>query len=138
MASSRVLGARLESLWQQVREPVFLLGPDCKLIMVNRAWEDLTGHPSAEVTGLVCRMQGPARPGDLAGLAGSFHPPPEALAGQPVGVPTLIVHRSGERRWRRLEFWPFHDPQGALLVLFGLVRPSEASPQACDAESQHL
>ncbi len=138
MASSRVLGARLESLWQQVREPIFLLGPDCKLTMVNRAWEELTGHSAAEATGLVCRMHGPTRAGDLAGLAGSFHPPPEALAGQPAGRPTLIVHPSGERRWRRLEFWPFHNSQGALIVLFGLVRSPEAAPQVADAESQHL
>lgn len=138
MASSRVPGARLESLWQQAREPVFVLSPDCKLVLVNRAWEELTGHPAEQALGLVCRAHGPTRPGDLAGLAGSFHPPAEALAGQPAGGPTLIVHPSGERRWRRIEFWPFHDEHGELIVLFGMVRPPEAPPMVPDADSQHL
>lgn len=138
MPSSRVAGARLESLWQQAREPIFLLSPDCKLVHVNRAWEELTGYSSDQVLGLVCRAHGPTQPGDLAGVAASFYPPAEALAGQPAGGPTLIVHPSGERRWRRVEFWPFHDEQGSLMILFGLVRPPEAPPLVPDAESQHL
>src|ERR1700756_1991318 len=117
MASSRVPGARLESLWQQAREPVFLLNPECKLVLVNPAWEELTGYSADQVLGLTCRALGPTRPGELAGLAGSFHPPSESLAGQPAGGPTLIVHPSGERRWRRVEFWPFHSDQGVLLAV---------------------
>ncbi len=138
MASSRVLGSRLEGLWKQAREPVFLMSTDCKLIAVNRAWEALTGYPAEQVTGMVCRAHGPTREGDLAGLAGSFFPPAEALAGQPAGGPTLIIHASGERRWRRVEFWPFHDDRGALLVLFGMVRDSEPPPLTPDSEAHYL
>ena len=45
MASSRISGARLDSLWQHAREPAFWLGPDLRLIWVNKAWEELTGYP---------------------------------------------------------------------------------------------
>jgi PAS domain S-box-containing protein len=138
MPPPRVTGQRLDALVQQAREPVFLLSPDRRILMVNKAWEVLTGHPSEEVTGLECRPHGPTRPGDLDDLGGSFCPPPEAMAGQPAGSKTLILHADGERRWRRLEFWPFHDAQGALSGLIGLVRPCELDPQAPDSEAQRL
>jgi len=55
---------------------LFWLNPDLKLIWVNRAWEELTGHPAEAVIGLVCHDHGPTRAGDLSGLGGSFLPPP--------------------------------------------------------------
>jgi DNA-binding NtrC family response regulator len=138
MASPRVSGARLESLWLQAREPVFWLSAERKFLAVNRAWEELTGHSGAAVRGLVCRPHGPTRAGDLAGIGGSFYPPPEALAGQPVAASTLIVSADGERHWRRLCFWPFHDPDGQLSGLLGIVTPAETPPIVPDAESQWL
>ena len=138
MATSRVSGVRFDQLLRQVREPAFWLTADLKLIWVNRAWEDLTGHPAASVAGLICRAHGPTRGGDLPGLGGSFYPPPEAIAGRPAGARTLIVHASGERRWRRVEYWPFHHEGGRLFALLGLVRPLDDLPMAPDADSQRL
>ena len=138
MASSRVPGERLDRFWQQAREPVFWLGPDLKILWVNRAWEELTGHPAGEAVGLVCQAHGPTRAGDLDGLAGSFYPPPESRVGQPSGGPTLIIHPSGERRWRRVEFRPFHDAEGALIGLIGLVTPADAPTQVPDSDSLRL
>src|SRR3954454_14696534 len=102
MAALRVSGVRrLNGLLQQAREPVFLIDGDRRLVYVNRAWEDLTGFSSEEVAGGECGPRGRSRAGDLDGLGASFCPPPEALAGQAAGGPTLIVHASGERLWRR-------------------------------------
>lgn len=132
------MASKLENLWQQAREPLFWLNPDLKLIWVNRAWEDLTGHTAESVHGLVCHPHGPTRAGDLAGLGGSLYPPDEARAGRPAGGPTLIIHAGGERRWRRVDFWPLHDAQGELLGLFGVVGPSDTPTLAPDSESQRL
>ncbi len=114
MPPTRVSSVRLDALVQRAREPVFLLGPDRRILLVNRAWEELTGHRSDEVAGLECHPHGPTRAGDLDGLGASFCPPPEAMNGQPSGTKSLILHADGERRWSRLEFWPFHDAEGAL------------------------
>jgi DNA-binding NtrC family response regulator len=138
MPPTRVSGVRLDALVQQAREPVFLLGPDRRIMLVNRAWEELTGHSSESVVGLECQPHGPTRAGDLDGLGGSFCPPPEALAGQPSGSNTLILHPEGERLWRRLEFWPFHDAEGALSALLGFVRMPNHPPHAPEAEAQRL
>lgn len=138
MASPRNSNARLEALWQHVQEPLFWLTADLRLSWVNRAWEELTGSSIEEVAGLTCRAHGPTRAGDLPGLVGSFFPPAEALAGQPASVRTLIIHASGERRWRRIEFRPFHDERGMLLGLLGLVGPAEAQAGSSDAESHRL
>ncbi|SIN84611.1 DNA-binding transcriptional response regulator, NtrC family, contains REC, AAA-type ATPase, and a Fis-type DNA-binding domains [Singulisphaera sp. GP187] len=138
MASLRNPSTRLESLWLHVQEPLFWLTADLRLAWVNRAWEELTGSSAEEVAGLTCRAHGPTRAGDLPGLVGSFFPPPEALGGQPASVRTLIIHSSGERRWRRIEFRPFHDERGTLVGLFGLVGSSDAPSGNSDAESQRL
>jgi len=138
MPSIRVSGLRLDALLQQAREPVFLLSPDCRIIMVNKAWEELTGHTALQVIGLECQPLGPSRKGNLQDLGGSFCPPPEALLGQPSGSRTLILHPDGERRWRRVEFWPFHDVQGTLTGLVGIVRPSEEEAQSPDSEAMRL
>jgi DNA-binding NtrC family response regulator len=100
--------------------------------------EELTGHPAEQVVGLVCRPHGPTRAGDLDGLGGSLYPPPEALAGRPAGSMTLFIHAGGERRWRRVEYWPFHAADGALLGLFGLVRPTAEAHHAPDSAAQRL
>src|SRR6185312_11711227 len=100
MPPPRVSGARLDAFVQQAREPVFLLSPERRILLVNRAWEELTGHSSEAVAGVECRPHGPTRAGDLDGLGGSFCPPPEAMAGQPASSNTLIIHADGERRWR--------------------------------------
>ena len=131
-------GWRLDSLLASAQEPVFFLTADRRFAMVNRAWEELTGHLESEVIGVECRPHGPTRPGDLAGLGGSFNPPPEAMAGQPSGGPTLIIRRGGERIQRRIEFWPLHDATGRLTGLLGFVRPSESSPRAVDSERDSL
>ena len=138
MASSRVSGEKLDKLWQQASQPLFWLNADLKLVWVNRAWEELTGYPAESAIGLPCKAHGPTRTGDLSGLAGSFFPPAEALAGHASGQPTLIIHASGERKWRRVEFWPLLNGGGALLGLFGLVGPADASPHAPDADAQRL
>lgn len=138
MASPRNSGARLDSLWQHAREPAFWLNPDLRLVWVNRSWEHLTGYRAEEVAGLVCRAHGPTRAGDLPGLAGSFYPPPEVLAGTPTAAPTLIIHSSGERRWRRIEFRPFHDEKGGLLGVLGLIGSADAPAVGCESEALHL
>jgi DNA-binding NtrC family response regulator len=65
-------------------------------------------------------------------------PPPEAVAGQPAGSPTLILHASGERLWRRIEFWPFADQNGRLIGLLGQVREPEAAPSVPDSQANTL
>jgi DNA-binding NtrC family response regulator len=128
----------MESLLQQMREPLFWLSPDHKLTWVNQAWEELTGHSAASVLGLVCRAHGPTRAGDLSGLGGSFYPPAEARAGRPAGGPTLIIHSSGERKWRRVDYWPMHDPEGTLAGMLGVVGPADAPTVVADSEAERL
>lgn len=130
------LGA--DQLVARAREPILALTADRRIALVNRAWEELTGHAEAEVVGLECRPHGPTRAGDLLGLAASFCPPLEALAGQPSGGKTLIIRRGGERLQRRVEYWPFHDGGGQLLGILGMVRPAESPPQAPDSERDSL
>lgn len=129
---------RADQLLARSREPVFVLTADRRIVLVNHAWEELTGHAEAEVLGLECRPHGPTRAGDLLGLAASFCPTLEALAGQPSGGKTLIVRRGGERVQRRVEFWPFHDDAGQLLGLLGLVRPADSPAHAPDSERDSL
>ena len=138
MPTPRVSAFEPNPIWQRAREPIFWLDPALKLIWVNRAWEELTGHPASTVLGLTCQAHGPTSAGDPSDLAASFHPPPEAIAGQPSGSPTLIYHAAGERLWRRIEFWPFRDEANQLIGLMGTVRPIETQPSVPDSEGNPL
>ena len=138
MPSPRVSGARVDHVLQQAREPAFWLNGELRLTWVNRAWEALTGHTAESALGLTCQPHGPTRAGDLAGLAGSLYPPAECLDGQPAAVKTLIVHASGERIWRRIEFWPFHNERGDRVALLGLIRGLDDPAISPDSDSHRL
>jgi DNA-binding NtrC family response regulator len=138
MTSPRVSSLRLDALVANAREPAFVIGPDRRIVGVNRALVELTGHTAEQLVGLPCHPHSPTRPGDIPGLGGSFCPPPEALDGQPSGAMTLVIQPDGGRIWRRVEFWPFHDAEGMLLGLFGLVRPLDEEHHAPDSEAHQL
>jgi DNA-binding NtrC family response regulator len=139
MTSSSVSSIRLDALLGQAREPAFLLGPDRRFIGVNGAFEELVGHPSEQLIGLLCSPHSPTKAGDIDGLGGSFSPPPEAIAGQPTGTTTLILRPTdGERLVRRLEFWPFHDKNGKLTGLFCLVREEHSRALVDDSLAHRL
>src|SRR5947209_4608614 len=125
MASSRVSGTRLDQLLQNAREPAFWLNPELRLVWVNRAWEELTGHPASSALGLACAAHGADDADGLAALAASLFPPPEATAGRPAASKTFFKHPDGDRRWRRVEYWPFHNARGELSALLGLIRPAD-------------
>jgi PAS domain S-box-containing protein len=139
MASSHVSGVRkLNALLQQAGEPIFGLDGRRRLFFVNRAWEELTGLAAESVLGRECPPPGADPDGDLAAALSPFYPPAEASRGHAVGGPTLIVHASGERRWRRVEYWPMKDERGRVLGLIGLVLERDAISQAPDSESRRL
>jgi DNA-binding NtrC family response regulator len=117
---------------------MFWLNAELKLVWVNRAWEQLTGHPAESVLGMTCQAHAPTRGDDLADLASSFYPPPESLTAQPAGTSSLIIHAAGERLWRRLEFWPFCDEQGVLIGLLGQVRMEDCQPSVRDTVANQL
>jgi DNA-binding NtrC family response regulator len=138
MTSPRVSSLRLDALVANAREPALVIGPDRRIVGVNRALIELTGHSAEQLVGLPCHPHAPLRAGDIPGLGGSFCPPPEALDGQPSGAMTLVIQPDGGRIWRRVEFWPFHDADGSLLGLLGLVRPIDEEHHAPDSEAHRL
>ena len=136
MTSLRASGVRrLSALFRQAREPVFLLDPQGRFAFVNASWEALTGRSAESVIGSpVHPDQGTIDPRSEA-LAAGFCPPPEAMAGRPSGGVSLIQGPAGERLRRRVEYWPYHDNQGGLLGLLGLVRQADCPPLAAESES---
>ncbi len=138
MAPPRVSAFKPDQLWQQAREPMFWLDQALRVTWVNRAWEGLTGHPAESLLGQTCAAYGPTEAGEPADVAASFVPPPEAVAGQPSGSLTVILHASGERLWRRVEFWPFRDQSGALIGMLGQVREAGTPPSVPDSQAHQL
>jgi DNA-binding NtrC family response regulator len=100
-----------------------------RLVWVNRAWEALTGYPAEKVLGVTCKAHSPSQAGNVADLVASFHPPPRAMAGQSARGPTLIIDAQGEKLWRELDFWPFHNGQGDLIGFLGRVCETDSSPR---------
>jgi PAS domain S-box-containing protein len=138
MAPPRVSAFKPDQLWQQAREPMFWLDQALRVTWVNRAWEGLTGLPAESLLGQTCAAFGPTEAGEPADVAASLVPPPEAVAGQPSGSLTVILHASGERLWRRVEFWPFRDDGGVLIGMLGQVREAGTPPSVPDSQAHQL
>ncbi len=130
MASPRIL--------RHAREPIFLLDARRRLIYANPAWEELTGVTLASALGGSCDAHGPTTPPDVSGMLGSFCPPPEALNGQPTSGPTLILRADGQRFWRSVDFWAFHNARGMVFCLLGIIRPEPASPKLSETDTGRL
>ena len=84
--------------------------PDCPLIYVNKAFEQLTGFTAAEVLGRNCRfMQGPlTEPDDVARLR-------DAIAERkPIKLDLLNHRRDGTPFWNRLMVAPVFCDDGSL------------------------
>ena len=111
-----------------------MLTADRRIAAVNQAWETLTGFTAAEVFGLECRPHGPTHPGDPAGLGGSFYPPPEVMAGQSLSAGTWLIRADGERLRRQVDFWPFHDCNGAINGILARVRRLDQPAMAQDSD----
>jgi PAS domain S-box-containing protein len=139
MATLRTSGARrLGLLLHQASEAIFVVDAGRRLVYVNPSWEALTGFEADEVLGLECRPAGPSAEPGRDGLAASFCPPAEAFGAELTRTTTLVVHTSGERRWRRLEFWPLHTREERPLGVIGVVRPVESATGSSDAPSLRL
>jgi PAS domain S-box-containing protein len=113
-------------IWERTVEPIFWLDQALRLIWVNRAWETLTGYSADRVLGLRCQERAADGSADLIDLAAGLEPPPEALAGQPVGTVARLVSASGETIWRRLDFWPFPGDERRVIGMLGLLRPIDS------------
>ena len=121
MPSPRVTAFEPALFWQKSADPLFWLDPSCRLIWVNRAWEELTGYTAELVVGLTCQAHGGDRQADAGDLVSSLFPPPDALAGRPTRAPALIVTLDGQRIRRDVAFWPFRDKMNSLLGILGAV-----------------
>jgi DNA-binding NtrC family response regulator len=138
MSAPRDPGRRLALLWKRAREAVFVLNTSRRLVYANPAWEQMTGLTAAEWSDLMCEPRGQEQLGGAAGVASSLAPPPEAMAGRAASLRTMIMRPGGERVWKRVEYFPFHDESGALIGVFGIVRPMEESEIATSSPSQRL
>ncbi len=140
MATLRKPGyRRLSLLFHKASEPIFLIDAARRLVYVNPSWEALTGFEAESVLGQECLPLEPAaaEPGRDR-LAASFCPPAEAFGTEPTTTTTLVIHASGEPRWRRLEFWPLHTGNDRPLAVLGFVRPVESTGSVPDAPSLKL
>ena len=139
MASPRASGLRrLATLFDGIRDPIFVLDDRRRLVYVNRAWEALTGREAGLMLGSECRPAAFPPANDIEALCSALAPPAEALAGRAVAGTTLIVHSEGERRWRKIEYQPLASTDGPPLGWLGLVRDPEAEVPAPTSPSRRI
>src|SRR5262245_24499068 len=115
------MAIQLKRLFQNSRDPLYLVNGRRQIIYFNPACEKLTGVPARRAVGLECRWHGPDESLDLAGLAGALCPPPEALAGQEASVQCLIVHADKNRSWHTIHFVPISASNGTIAAILGRI-----------------
>lgn len=98
-----------------VAEPVFVLNRQRRILLVNRAWEDLTGLTADRARGLTCKRVKGAR-GETA-VAAALAPPAEVLDGKTTRVRRRLGGTETEPCWFDVEFVPLMGADGLLAVL---------------------
>jgi PAS domain S-box-containing protein len=126
------------TLFENSADPVFALDANDRIVFVNPAWEALTGHSGEAVAGLECRPPDRAPDGSHETIASGFCPPVEVRQGEPASTTVLVVRPSGERIWRRVEFWPLLDQAARKIGLLGVVSSHDAGHHLPEGKSQRL
>ncbi len=121
--------------FQRASEPIFILSRHRRLVLVNKAWEQLTGVPLAEARQIACRRARRPGPDDAWDdwLGHVLRPPDEVLEGKAGHTRQQVPRLDPARRWWDIDFLPFRDDSGLLFILGRITAGSalaSASPGA--------
>jgi DNA-binding NtrC family response regulator len=123
-------GFRWQSLFQRVREPLFVLSRQRRLLFVNRAWEELTGVSAAEARGLACTRRAAIASERSSAVTRALWPPAEVLAGKSGRARRQISGAGVDApSWWDIEFFPLRG-EGGLLCILGRIQGAPLAPAA--------
>jgi PAS domain S-box-containing protein len=131
---------KLETVFNAVTVPLFLLDARRIVQFFNSGCEELTGWSAAEVLGTVCDYAPGSDPAQVETLTGRLAPPPEVLNGHEASVPTEFLRRDGKRVTRMLHFFPLLDEEERLRSILGIavpIRDPERAVESSPARKLH-
>lgn len=120
---------QVEGLLHNSGDPLFVVNSRRRIVFFNRACEALAGVVAERAIGLECRWHGPEESYELAGLAGTLCPPPEAFAGKTSTVQSLLIDAAGKRSWHTIHFFPLPAADGSLAAILGRITPADPDPE---------
>lgn len=109
--------SRWRGVLQHARDPLFLLNQHRRILVVNRAWENLLGVSFDEARKLPCSRRASAAPGHWDPFGRALCPPPEVFENRPARVRRQVLGPGSARQWWDVDFFPFTDGKGRLRVL---------------------
>ncbi|MGE0607004.1 MAG: helix-turn-helix domain-containing protein [Pirellulales bacterium] len=128
----RVSANELAKLLDGVAGPIYITNEDGKIVYANRACEEWTGWPAADLVGQTCRYHSAVDVGGAAAIAAAICPPPEVFAGQPrtadISCPTL----DGRLPLRRVRFLPLLGDEQDVQAIVALAEPQELTGEEVD------
>jgi DNA-binding NtrC family response regulator len=116
---------RWQALFQQSREPIFVLDRRRRLLFANRAWEALTGRSFSDLRGFACTRRKTGA--EHSSLSGALSPPPEALDGRSARVSRPIPPADVGPPWWEIDFLPILGEQGVIGILGRISAGAQAS-----------
>jgi DNA-binding NtrC family response regulator len=109
---------RWQAIFQRVEQPLFILSRNRRILFVNRAWEEFTGLPFADVRGLVCTRQGLEMADRPSQVARTLCPPTEVREGKLAHVRRQIDGLSPAiPGWWDIEFFPLRGKEGVACIV---------------------
>src|SRR5262245_5632296 len=118
---------RWQALFQQSREPIFVLDRRRRLLFANHAWEALTGRLFSDLHGLACTRRKSGA--EHAALSAVLSPPPEALDGRSARVQRPPPNCASGPPWWEIDFLPLAGDGGPIGIL-GRIRASASAAAA--------
>jgi DNA-binding NtrC family response regulator len=123
---------RWQTLLQQSSDPLFLLGPERRLLFVNQAWEELTGLPPGQALGLACTSRAFVLPDLESALGDALSPPEEVWQGQFARKRHSVVGLAPDKRDWEIDFLPIRTANrvGCILGRIGVRALAGAAPRS--------
>lgn len=134
MARTRTRSSEFLRLLDEVRQPVYVLNDEHRIVYCNQECLDWLGRSAEELRGCRCAYHSGPSDSEADAAAAALCPPPQVLAGQQasgiVAGPTV----NGLATRRRARFFPLRGEDATPAALVAIVEAQELSE--CDAIEQ--
>ncbi|MBA4031628.1 MAG: hypothetical protein C0478_12165 [Planctomyces sp.] len=112
----------VETLLDEAGEPAFLVGPDRRLVFINRALEELSGFDKSRLLGETLRFTSSPEVNSPAAFLAALAPPPNGPAVGETHVAAVYVPRlNREPLAARITFWNLGGADVAAPLYLGLI-----------------
>ncbi len=112
---------RLETVFDDATEPVFLIDHRNKIRFINRSLSELTGWTVEQLIGQTSFFHSEPNSDKIESVTSALSPPPEVFEGMNVSYPVFLPKKSGQSLPFAIHFFSLKDKQNQTEFVLGIL-----------------